>query len=499
MATEQPCFKILVLGGYGNFGKRICASLASEVNTTLIIAGRNLAKAEAFKTMLLQEHPEANLSCWQIDITDTAFAQKLAVIKPDLVIHTSGPFQGQAYDVPRACLEAGCHYIDLADDRRYVCDISSLNEIATSKKLLLVTGASSVPGISSAVLDHYQCEFSEITHIDFGIAPGNKLERGVASIAAILSYTGHPFKSWRDGEWINVYGWMNSTKHQFPKPIGNRRLANVDIPDLELFPKRYAPVKSVSFKAGLELGILHNTMVGMAWLCKIGLVKNWQPLAGLSKRISEWFYQFGTDDGAMYIRMEGIDKNREPKIIEWNLIARNGVGPNIPTIPAILLARKLIHKESVPTGAMPCLGLLTKDEVMAFASTWGIYEKVRHHESRIKVYYNSACPVCKAGIAWQQEKQSVCEMQWNDVHTNNSLASEVNNDIEFVRKRLHVIDENEELQVGFDAFLAIWRNTPTERWKAKFLGLPVIKQIFRIFYNVFAAALYQWNKTMGHW
>ena len=73
---------------------------------------------------------------------------------------------------------------------------------------------------------------------------------------------------------------------------------------------------------------------------------------------------------------------------------------------------------------------------------------------KLKVYYNSACPVCKAGIEGQMEKESRCEIQWNDVHQKNALVSDLNSDLESVRERLHVIDENGQIQIGFDAFLS---------------------------------------------
>jgi hypothetical protein len=45
-------------------------------------------------------------------------------------------------------------------------------------------------------------------------------------------------------------------------------------------------------------------------------------------------------------------------------------------------------------------------------------------KAKIKVYYNSACPVCKAGIESQKGKESSCEIQWNDVHQHHDLVSE---------------------------------------------------------------------------
>ena len=105
-------------------------------------------------------------------------------------------------------------------------------------------------------IDSFIDQFSSLTEIDFAIAPGNQADRGEATVRGILSYTGHPFRVLVKGHWINRYGWMSSRKLYFNNLIGRRWLANVDIPDLELFPKRYGPLNTVTFQAGLELSIL---------------------------------------------------------------------------------------------------------------------------------------------------------------------------------------------------------------------------------------------------
>lgn len=117
----------------------------------------------------------------------------------------------------------------------------------------------------------------------------------------------------------------------------------------------------------------------------------------------------------------------------------------------------------------------------------------------IKVYFNSACPVCKAGIESQKSKMRGCPVQWQDVHLDNELAKDVDADLEFVRERLHVIDEQGQLQVGWDAFIAIWRNSPGERWKARLAALPGVRHLMAIVYNGFARALYRWNRRKHHW
>jgi len=363
---------VVVLGGYGNFGKRIVENLSNVEGITLFIVGRNLAKATALVDSL-KAASVAKLKPMVIDIFANNLEAQLIAISPYLVIHTSGPFQGQDYRVAQACIKVNAHYIDLADDRRFVCDIVELDIQATEKGVFVVSGSSSVPGLSSAVVEHYLKQFNVIDSIDLAIAPGNKAERGAATVKAILSYTGHAFKIFKEGRWQDAYGWMDPRINDFGNIVGKRHLANVDVPDLEIFPSRYDVAERVSFQAGLELPILHLTMFGMARLSKIGLVKNWAPLSNLIVGTSNLFLPFGSDKGAMEIVISGKCKNSKVRTINWSLYAPKGNGPYIPTLSAIILARKLLNNESFERGAKPCVGLFELSDFIPYFDELGIY------------------------------------------------------------------------------------------------------------------------------
>lgn len=367
--------KVLILGGYGNFGKRIAKNLSELKDIVIFIAGRNLKRAEAFCQELSLSDINATLTPVKMDIFSPTLVDELQSLSPDLVIHTGGPFQGQDYRVPKACIVVGSHYIDLADDRRFVCDITSLNDQAQAGKVLVISGASSVPGLSSTVIDSFINQFVSLEEIDFSIAPGNKADRGKATVRGILSYTGHPFSVFYNGQWINQYGWMSPRRLYFDDSIGKRWLANVDIPDLELFPKRYKSVNTVRFQAGLELSLLHFGMVFMAFLAKMGWVKDWSAFTNIIYKSSEFFKIFGTDNGGMQINLLGRDKNNAVKHIKWTLCAKHNIGPYIPTLSAIILARKLIAGTINKRGATPCLGLFTMQEFYAEATALGITYK----------------------------------------------------------------------------------------------------------------------------
>ena len=121
--------------------------------------------------------------------------------------------------------------------------------------------------------------------------------------------------------------------------------------------------------------------------------------------------------------------------------------------------------------------------------------------TRTKVYYNSACPVCDAGIRRQRRKLDGCNepVEWIDVRENNEAVGEIGASLEFVRERLHVVDQQGNAHVGADAIAELMTKTPGQRRLARFVRLPGLLGFLRIAYNCFAAMLYRWNRRAGRW
>jgi hypothetical protein len=185
----------LVIGGYGNFGTYIARSLAPDPQVRLLIGGRSQAKADAFASGLGAANPAEG---YAVDI-DRDLAAVLAHAKPDVVIHTTGPFQQQDYRVAQACIAQGCHYLDLADARHFVTGIVRLDAAARARNLLVVSGASSVPCLTAAVVDRYRPDFARLERVDYGISAAQQTNRGLATTSAVLSYVGRPFTRLRGG------------------------------------------------------------------------------------------------------------------------------------------------------------------------------------------------------------------------------------------------------------------------------------------------------------
>jgi predicted DCC family thiol-disulfide oxidoreductase YuxK len=121
---------------------------------------------------------------------------------------------------------------------------------------------------------------------------------------------------------------------------------------------------------------------------------------------------------------------------------------------------------------------------------------------KIKVYYNGACPVCKAGIEDQQCRmaaQDVTNIEWLDVNANPSLVQEVGANLETVRERLHVRNVDGSINIGTDAFAVLLERTRGQRWVGRLLMLPILRQLSQVAYNVFARLLYLWNRACRRW
>lgn len=361
-------FCILILGGYGVFGRLIAQGLCRDTDVRIIIAGRQEAKLQAIAN-------ELGVETLRFDpIRDSGDRVKQQGVQ--LVINCGGPFQERDYTFAETCIDLGIHYIDLADNRAYVQEFDALSMRAQENGVIAITGASTVPAVSSAMMDYFLINgFKEIHTLEYGVTPGNRTERGVATVRAILSYVGKPFNTLVRNNLQRVYGWQ-SLHRETVAVLGKRWMSNCDVPDLDIFPMRYPALRTQRFYAGLELSVLHVGLWLLSWLVRWKIIKSYAPYAKWFRELSLQFYDFGTDTGAMYMKLRGVDSANKPIYRRWYLIARAGHGPQIPATPAIILARKIMRGELKQAGAYSASGCITRGELLSALKNYAIEEVI---------------------------------------------------------------------------------------------------------------------------
>jgi saccharopine dehydrogenase-like NADP-dependent oxidoreductase len=347
--------KILVLGGYGTFGRRISTAIARIPFVECVIGGRRPPPEAA---------PVAGdgARTVAVDIHDSA-ALRRALEGVFAVVNTVGPFQARDYSVAALCAEMGVHYVDLADARAYVGGIDRLQQRAQQTGCLIVTGASTVPAVSAALVDLLRGEFDRIDEIHTCISPGNKNPRGAATVRAILSYTGSPLRLRDKGRWREARGWGEPETVVFPAPVGRRRVYLCDVPDLDLFPARYG-AQTVTFRAGLQLNVFNYGISLLGWMKRHGWIKDLPRLAPFLIYVSNAFRAAGDAAGGMRVLVRGQKHGRETEHAAF-LIARDDNGPAIPCSPSVALIRKWVQHGVPQTGATACVDLLTWEDIKA--------------------------------------------------------------------------------------------------------------------------------------
>jgi hypothetical protein len=346
--------KILVIGGYGTFGSRLVRLLADDRRLTIIVAGRSFDKAAACCAAMAGEAEFLPLA---FDRNGDVEAQ-LTQLKPDLIVDASGPFQAYGddpYRVVKAALALDADYLDLADGAEFVGGIRQFDAAARERGVFILSGASSYPALTTAVVRLLAKDMASIDSITGGIAPSpNPHAIGPTVIRAIAEYAGKPVTLIRDGRQVTAHALTETRRHTIAPPgqlpLESRRFSLVDVPDLHVLPSLWPDVRSVWMGAGPVPASLHRAFNAFAWLVRLRLLPSLAPFAG-------WFYRiysrlnWGEARGGMFISVAGSARSGEPVERAWHLVADGDDGPFIPSMAAAAIVRRCLDGRRPAAGA----------------------------------------------------------------------------------------------------------------------------------------------------
>jgi len=210
--------RLLIVGGYGTFGGRIVELLETAPGLTLIIAGRSPERARSY--CAARGRVPAMLEAAVFDRNSDAIAQ-LQSLRPDILIDASGPFQAYGetrYRLVEACLAEGVNYLDLADGSDFVDGITQFDERARAAGIFVLSGVSSFPVLTAAVVRRLSANIARIDSIRGGIAPSPFAGVGENVIRAIAFYAGQPVSLVKDGASAAGYPFTEQMRYTIAPP-----------------------------------------------------------------------------------------------------------------------------------------------------------------------------------------------------------------------------------------------------------------------------------------
>jgi hypothetical protein len=329
----------VIFGGYGVFGAQVAREL-TRMGFCLTIAGRDAARAEAFARELGPSHRGVAADVSRLESCRAALHQQT------VAVNCAGPFGGFGSALLDACLGAGCHYADIADDRAYAALVQSYDARFRHQNLAAVYGCSSLPGISGALAlaARDQGPASAPRHARVTLFIGNDNPKGRAAIASAVRVLGKPIRAPQGA----LTGFGDREMVPLPPPFGLREVFNFESPEYDLFPELLG-VRSVAVKFGFEL---RGANSAFAFLTALG--SNYgNRTAALLERVGRLLSNRGCSGGAVMTELFWADGS----IRRATLFGQRD-GQRMAALPCALAVRTLCVGKPDRAGAMTVYELL---------------------------------------------------------------------------------------------------------------------------------------------
>jgi hypothetical protein len=374
--------KVLILGGYGTFGGRLAQLLAVDARVTLLIGGRSLALAQTFCDRLA---PGARRSALRFDRDGDALAQ-IRGVNPDLVVDATGPFQcygEDPYRIIKACLVLGIDYLDLADGSDFVKGVAQFDREARERGVFILSGVSSFPVLTAAVLRRLARGLATLKTITGGIAPSPYAGVGVNVIRAIASYSGKRLALVRGGQPSFGVAMTESLRYTISPPgrlpLRNIRFSLVEVPDLQVLPELWPGLESLWMGAGPAPEILHRLLNGLAWLVRLRLLPSLMPFSYLIHQVSNRV-RWGEHRGGMFVDITGTDACGVPVTHSWHLLAEGDDGPLIPSMACQAIIERCLAARRPVAGARAATTDLELEDYEALFARRAIHTGTRRSD-----------------------------------------------------------------------------------------------------------------------
>lgn len=233
MTDARP---ILVLGAYGLAGRAIVRGLLEATPHAIVAGGRNPARLAA----LARELPRDRLATRILDVADEPALREACRVAA-LVINAVGPYAERGADTARIVIESARPYIDCANEQIHYRRLQTLDALARTRDVLLVTAAGAVPGCSSLLAAHLLERFPEATRVDCYWAQFRHAyeDAGHASVMGGILETGHRPVALRDGRHVPVAVGRSVETVVLPAPFGTRRMLEVPTIDALTVPAHF--------------------------------------------------------------------------------------------------------------------------------------------------------------------------------------------------------------------------------------------------------------------
>lgn len=216
--------KILIVGGYGQVGKYVTLELVNVFPKNVIVAGRNLEKANAFA----QENDNL-FETLKLNIYDKdSFSASIVNVK--IAIMCLSPNNN---DFAKYCIENGIHYIDISPSNDVAKNIEKFKVEAENNHSTSVLGVGLSPGLSNLLVKKLNQNVTVLEKVNINLMLGLGEAHGQDGIKWLLDNIKSDFTVNN----IKIKPFGKCKKAIFNEPLGKRSVYPFNLADQYIVSK----------------------------------------------------------------------------------------------------------------------------------------------------------------------------------------------------------------------------------------------------------------------
>jgi saccharopine dehydrogenase-like NADP-dependent oxidoreductase len=235
--------RILILGGYGNTGRPLARLLLEATDVRLVLAGRNVARAEATAAELNGRFGGDRVVGAYADASQLPSLHR-AFEDVDVVVVTSSTAEF-VENVANAALEARADYLDVQYSTQKMAVLQSMAGRIEESGCCFITDGGFHPGLPAALI-HY-------------VAPCfDRLEKAVVGSVMttveelVTEFTDFQALVFHEGNWqqIGMMGMMKPQTMDFGREFGRQYCVPMFLEEMRAIPELYPDILETGFYVG---------------------------------------------------------------------------------------------------------------------------------------------------------------------------------------------------------------------------------------------------------
>jgi saccharopine dehydrogenase-like NADP-dependent oxidoreductase len=249
MGSNMTVSAILVIGGYGGTGQRICHRLLQETGARVAVGGRNLKRAENLRDRLNGEYGQGRASAVCVDASDrqsliAAYQGVTLVIDASIAV-------AHVHTVASAAIEAGIDYLDIHFEQKTVPVLEALAPWIKASGRCFISQAGFHPGLPAAFIRHAASDFDVYDTAVIGMAMNQKIEKFESVYEIVDMLNDYKVDIFKDGAW-KFAGPFDTKQIDFGARFGPRTCYPLQMAEISEMPQMFGLKETGVYVAGFN-------------------------------------------------------------------------------------------------------------------------------------------------------------------------------------------------------------------------------------------------------